>query len=263
MMPNKRIVLYVAVIVVAAVFISGCSNRPTLNEMSVEDAFRHLEELYNDGKYRLAIEGLDFFTLNYSGHSRVDSAQYLLGMSYFHTKEFLLSANAFDELVNRFPNSGLVPDAMFMVGVCYKELSPRYTLDQHYTEQAIRSLQLFIDYFPDYKDRVNEAQQHIETCRDKLAQKVYSTGVIYLKMKDYKAASIYFLAVTEEYYDTQWAGKAMFQYGYSLYQKKEYEQAAEVLQAFIDKYIDHPWQDQAGVLLDDAITQRDENPDDD
>ncbi len=250
-------------IAVFMVLVLGCSNHPPLEEMLPDDAYRHLEELYSKGKYHLAADGLNFFTLNYSGHSSVDSAQFIMGMSHYQLKEFLLAANAFDELVNRYPNSSLVPDAMFMTGLCYWRLSPRYSLDQYYTEQAIGALQLFIDYFPAYAEKVKEAQSCIEACREKLAHKLYATGVIYFKMKDYKAASIYFRTVTEEYYDTKWARKAMFQTGWSQYENKNYDESIRTLRSFITKYPDDPWHDRASALLAEAITHSSYDPNDD
>ena len=209
------------------ILIIGCSKRSPMEEMNDEEAFRFLKTAYNKNKYLDAANGFDFFTLNYSGSSLVDSAQFLLGQSHFKLKEYLLAANAFEELYRRFPRSRLVPEAMFMIGVCYWELSPKYSLDQEYTDKALDAFQGFIDYFPEYSEKVNEAQQYIAFCREKLAHKEYSNGVIYMKMKDYGAAVIYFRSILETYYDTEWAPKAAFRLGVCLREDKRYYEAEE------------------------------------
>ena len=228
----------------------GCSKRSPLEQMNDQEAFRFLKDKYQRGKYLDAANGFDFFTLNYSGSSFVDSAQYLLGMSHFELKEYLLAASAFEELYRRFPRSKLVPDAMFMVGVSYWELSPKYSLDQEYTNNVLTAFQDFIDYFPEYSEKVTEAQRYIAMCREKLAHKEYRAGVIYMKMKDYGSAAIYFQSILENFYDTEWAPKAAFQLGISLREDERYLESEEALHLFSSKYPDHPWQSKVRSALE-------------
>jgi outer membrane protein assembly factor BamD len=209
--------------------------------MDDKAAFEYLNKKYKAEKYVDASEGLDYFTLNFSGSAYVDSAQYLLGMCHYNLKEYLLAADSFEELYRRFPRSKLVPDAMFKVGESYYKLSPKYQLDQSYTEKAIDNLQGFIDYYPNYTERVQEAQTLISICRDKLAHKEYASGVIYLKMKDYSSAVIYFRLVIEMFYDTDWAAFSIYQMGVSYARDKQPEEAASAFRVFLAKYPDHSW----------------------
>ncbi|MDP8239105.1 MAG: outer membrane protein assembly factor BamD [Candidatus Hatepunaea meridiana] len=248
-------------------FVIGCSKRVPLEELNAEDGFRYIKSQYDKGKYREAVSGFDFYTLNYSGSSLVDSAQFLLGQSHFRLEDYLLAAYAFEQLYQRFQRSSLVPEAMYMVGVSYWELTPKYSLDQDYTIKAIEALQAFIDYYPDYKTRVANAQETIARCREKLAHKEYANGVIYLKMKEYPSAIIYFHDLIDLYYDTDWASKAAYQLGVSYSYDKRIEEAESAYRMFISKYPDHPWRPKAEsalkklhqVLTPDATqTERDE-----
>ncbi len=236
-------------VIISATLLLGCSQRAPLEEMETEDAYRYLERLFDKGRYLDAADGLDFFTLNYSGSALVDSAQFLLARSHFELKEYLIAAHAFDELTRRFPRSPLVPDAMFMVGACHWKLSPRYSLDQAYTHKAIDALQTFIDYYPERRDKVGEAQELIGLCREKLARKGYTGGMIYLKMKDYQAATIYFQDVVDLFYDTEWAPQAAFQLGASLAGEGKTEEALEAYHNFLLKYPDHPLRPKAESAL--------------
>ncbi len=225
--------------------LSGCHRRPSFEVLPPQELFRHSVDLYNRGKYLDASDGLDFFTINYGGHALVDSAQYYLGMSHYQMKEYIIASDAFDQLTRRFPNSSLVPEAMFMVGECYRELSPSYPLDQTYTEKAIDAYQAFIDYYPEYRDWVQKAQKAISECREKLAHKVFANGVIYLKMKDFTAASIYFQEVLDRYYDTPWAAEAAFESGVSLAAAGKKGEALTAYRTYLEKYPAHKRHDEA------------------
>ncbi len=232
-------------IILLAMSLVGCSSDPPLETLEPEAAYRYLVKKFDKGHYLDVVDGLDFYTLNYSGTAWVDSAQFLLGETHYKLKQYLLGANAFDELMRRFPASPLVPDAMFRIGDCYWEMSPKYSLDQEFTLKAIYALQSSIDYYPNRTEDVQKAQELIGKCRDKLAHKTYSNGLIYLKMKDYTAAITYFKSVIDEYYDTDWASLSSFQMGVTFERDKQPEEAITAYRTFISKYSDHAWQDKA------------------
>ncbi|MCF7810663.1 outer membrane protein assembly factor BamD [bacterium] len=241
MTKNKFMFPFFVMVFSLTFLLNSCSKHPPLETMDDKTAFQYLKNKYDAEKFVDASEGLDFFTLNFSGSAYVDSAQYLLGMCHYHLKEYLLAADSFEELYRRFPRSKLVPDAMFKVGESYYQLSPKYQLDQSYTEKAIDNLQGFIDYYPEYTERVLETQKLIDICRDKLAHKDYASGVIYQKMKDYSSAVIYFRLVIEMYYDTEWAPLSVYQLGVSYALDKQHEEAESAFRIFIAKYPEHTW----------------------
>ena len=224
---------------------TSCSKPPSFEELPPEAMYLNLRGLYEKEKYLAASDGFNYFTLNYSGHALVDSAQSFIGYSHYYMKEYLIAVDAFEGLFKRFPNSPLVPESMYMVGKCYWELSPKYSLDQEFTHSAVDALQSFIDYFPDHRDMTLEAQDLIGKCREKLAHKHYANGLIYLKMKHYRSASIYFQGVLDQYYDTRWAADATYQLAMSLSGEDKTSESREVLSGFIQKYSDHHWIEKA------------------
>jgi len=242
-----RRVLFLKLIV--GLIIIGCASSPELTKMEPDAAYRYLESQFNKGKYQAAVDGLNFFTLNYSGSALVDSAQFMLAQAHLNLKEYLLAAEAFLELTQRFPRSPLVSEAMFFQGHCYYKLSPRYDLDQEYTNRAIEALQTFIDFYPDYRVRTTEAERLIALCRDKLAQKDYMAGMIYFKMKNFMSAAIYFQSVIDKYYDLEWSAKAAFYLGQTLAADERGEDAKIVYRQFLVKYPDHPWRAKVEIAL--------------
>lgn len=221
----------------------GCAKPPDISTMEPEPAFRYLQAKYADGDYLAVIDGLDMFTLKYSGSALVDSAECLLAMAHFQQEEYLLAAETYKELAQRFPRSPLVPEAMYQAGFCYYKLSPKYQLDQEYTEKAISTLQEFIDYFPgrlDLAEKVTSAQKLIESCREKLARKMYESATIYTKMDNYESAKIYLQMVMDKYYDTDWAAESTFKMAEVLQEQSKTDEAITEYRVFISKYSDHP-----------------------
>ncbi len=225
--------------------LSACAPKITMEIMPPLDLYQRSVDYYQRGKYLDASDGFDFFTINYGGHALVDSAQYYLGMSHFQKKEYILASDAFEQLTTRYPNSAILPVAMFMIGECYWKLSPHYSLDQTHTEKAIEAYQLFIDYYPEYQEWVKKAQDAIGLCREKLARKVFYNGVIYLKMKDFEAANLYFQQVLDQYYDTPLAADAAIKIAESLTRAGKYDEALTAYLAYLEKYPTHAGHDRA------------------
>jgi len=218
--------------------------------MEPDAAYRYLVERFEKEDYLAAVDGLDYFTLNYSGSALVDSAQFLLAKSHYQLKEYLLAAEAYNELVRRFPRSALASEAMFQAGACYFKLSPNYALDQDQTVKAMDALQAFIDYYPGHTDRVKDAQHLIEECRAKLAHKEFASGIIYMKMKDYRSAQIYFQMVIDKYYDTEWASEAACRLAEAFEGDEKTAEAIEAYRNFLYKYPDHKLKATAQARLD-------------
>lgn len=225
--------------------LAGCSHRQPLDEMDAKESYRYLEKRFEKKAYADAVEGLGFFALNHSGSAQVDSAQFLLAQAHFKLKEYLLAADSYEELVRRFPNSPLAPEATYRIGICYWELSPKYSLDQEFSFKAIDAFQTFIDYYPEWTERTQEAQDYIEHSREKLAHKRYANGLIYMKMKNFPAAVIYFQGVVDEYYDTSWAPLSSYNLAVCHEKDNHPEDAVEAYKTFLSKYPDHPLTDKA------------------
>ena len=71
-------------------------------------------------------------------------------------------------------------------------------------------MQEYIDDYPDSPKR-DEAQNAILSIRNKLSRKVYESGILYMKLEEYKAALLSFDRIIEQYYDTEFHGFAHMQ----------------------------------------------------
>lgn len=194
-----------------------------------EQATRLLEK----GNYEQAIEAFQALVYSFPGSEVVDKAQYGLAESYFGLKDYVSAGLEYEHLVDHYPSSPLADDAQFKVALCYFKQSPRPALDQTDTEKALAGFYRFIDDYPD-SPLVPEARERIKDCRTKLAEKQYLNAELYLKLKKYKAARLYFEDVVTRFPDTQWALSAWFDMGELLLKQKKRDEALEAFQHVLD-----------------------------
>jgi outer membrane protein assembly factor BamD len=196
-----------------------------------EKAFRIAKSKFDDKDYLDAINDFSFIKIKFPGSSVSDRAQFYLAESYFHRDEFILAAYEYESMLKNYPLSSLMPDTRYKLGLCYYNLSPKYSLDQEFTRYAIEELQLYIELYPEDKN-IPDAEIKLKELKDKLAYRNYRTGVLYTKMEDYKAAAIYFKSVYDEYVDSEWADDAMVAEAEALMNSKKFEEAKKVLDRF-------------------------------
>jgi outer membrane protein assembly factor BamD len=200
-----------------------------------EDQFALAKREFEKKHYDRAVIEFQKLIFNYSGAVFIDSAQYLLGMSYLNQNDYPLAQVEFNKLLSRFPTSQLSDDAAFMVASCDFKMSARAELDQERTSKALEELKNFLDDYPE-SDRANEAQNLLNECHSKLAKKAYDSGRLYFKMKQYEAALIYLKDLINEYHDTKWAAPAQFYIAEAYFKQKKYDQAKEEYQKFLENF---------------------------
>lgn len=224
---------YISLIaLLGAIILSGCSSSSTvINTEDPEKAFDIAKRKFDRGDYVDAIEDFSFIKIRFQGTVVSDKVQYYLAYSYYNQKEYMLAEYEFDNFLKYFPLSELYPDAKYMLGLTYYSLSPKYSLDQEFTKKAIAELLSFIEIYPNNKN-VADAEKKIRELRNKLAYRDFYTAENYMKTDNFKAASLYFQAVYENYIDSDWADDAMVGQADAYINGKRYEDAKKVLDKF-------------------------------
>ncbi|MBL8017867.1 MAG: outer membrane protein assembly factor BamD [Ignavibacteria bacterium] len=212
--------------------VTGCgSSKTDINTDDPQKAFDIAKRKYDKKDYVDAIEDFSYIKIRFPGTEVSDKVQFYLASSYFGQREFLLSAYEFDSFLKNYPLSPLYPEGKYMLANSYYELSPKYSLDQQFTREALNEFLSYIESFPQDKN-VADAERKIKEMRNKLAYKDYWTAELYMKTDNYKAASLYFQAVYDEYIDSEWADDAMVGQAEAYINGKRYEDAKRVLEKF-------------------------------
>jgi len=221
----------------ALFLINACSSKVDTALFTAEEHFNYAKQLYDDEEYLDAISEFQSIMLQYPGSSVNDDAQFYLGMSYYKEGEYVLAAYEFSKLIREIPASPFVSEAQFMLADSYYQLSPDYRLDQVYTEKAIKEFQAYIDFFPT-SPKVKEAEEKIDELRDKLAHKDFSIAELYGKMDYYYAAVEYYTSVIDNYYDTEYAPKALVGRMKTYLRLRDLDNAKKDIRTFLRRYPD-------------------------
>ncbi len=213
-------------------FIIGCgSSKTDINTDDPQKAYDIAKRKYDKKDYVDAIEDLSFIKIRFPGTDVSDKVQFYLANSYFYPKEYILAAYEFESFLKNYPMSPLFPEGKYMLGNTYYELSPKYSLDQQFTKEALNQYLSYIESYPADKN-VPDAEKKIKEMRNKLAFKDYWTAELYMKNDYYKAASLYYQAVYDEYIDSDWADDAMVGQADAYINGRKYEDAKKVLDKF-------------------------------
>jgi outer membrane protein assembly factor BamD len=217
----------------------GCGGGTNLSRLNGRELYELGMSKYEKGKYLDAIAALQAAIFNFPGESHVDTAQYYLALSYFGNKDYVLAQVEFNRLLVNYPASAFASQSQLMKAVCYFKGTPtNYGLDQTDLETAVTQFQDFLVDYPE-SDAVPEATRYLNEARSRLARKYYESGIIYIRLHDFRAARIYFQKVVDDYTDTEYAADGSYQIAECYYQEKKWDEAHERFENFKTLWPDH------------------------
>jgi outer membrane protein assembly factor BamD len=228
----------------------SCGSSNVQQNLTADQRFELGKQKFDKGDYLDAIAEFDIVRLQFPGSTVADKAQYFLAESRFMQEEYLVAAEDYQALKRNMAASPLAPVAQYKIAMCYYNLSPKAPLDQTYTLRAIDEFQTFIEYNPTH-ELVHDSEEKIKELNTRLAKKLYESGILYMKMEYYKAATIYFSDVVERYHDTQYAEPALFGKINALCVRKKYTEAKPEAEKYLEKYPSGSHRSEAESLLRD------------
>lgn len=168
--------------------IAGCNSyQKMLNNTDVSAKYKAAEAYYNAGEYRRANRLFEQIMPSYRGKPQAQRIQFFFANTYLELRDYYLAAFQFESFVKAFPKSNRLDEANFLAAKCYYLLSPKYSLDQKNTLEAIDRLQIFIDNYPS-SEYMAEANNFIQELQTKLEKKDFEIARQYHTIRDYKAA---------------------------------------------------------------------------
>lgn len=181
----------------------SCSNHSRVlksgdNELKYEVAV----DLYEKGDYYRAIQLFEQLVAVYRGTERLESINYYYANCYYQQGDYLLASYYFKRYAQNYPGSPRAEECMFLNAYCYYLDSPKFSLDQTNTYEAMKEMQLFINMYPD-SDSLASCNNIIDELRGKLEKKAVEIAIQYYKTKHYKAAIVSLEQVLESFPDSQ------------------------------------------------------------
>ena len=167
---------------------SACNSyQKMLNNPDVSAKYKAAEAYYNTGEYRRANRLFEQIMPSYRGKPQAQRIQFFFANTYLELRDYYLAAYQFESFVKAFPKSDRLDEANFLAAKSYYLLSPKYSLDQKNTLEAIDRLQIFIDNYPS-SEFMAEANGYIQELQTKLEKKDFEIAKQYHTIRDYKAA---------------------------------------------------------------------------
>lgn len=207
------------------ILLSSCSEYQSVVRSKDYEAKRKMASLlFKDKEYRKAITLYDQIISQYKGTGFQKDIGYESAMSHFYAKDYYLAAYKLNRWIELYPLDSRLEYATFIAGKSYYELSPRYTLDQKESVNAMEKLQTYLREYPD-GEHYNEANTLIQKLNLKKERKAYEIAKLYHHRRKYNIAVTALSNFLLDYPGSSFQEKAMYyrlesQY---LYAKGSYE----------------------------------------
>ena len=135
-------------------------------------------------------------------------AQYKLGESYKKAEDYGSAREAFEKLIEEYPESELVDEARYQLALVSLQDSKGVSYDEQTTNEALAQFSRFVKEHPE-SDLVEESLQAIQLLKDRKAEKAYGIARFYEKQGKADAAKLYYNQVIEQYGSSSWAKLAL------------------------------------------------------
>jgi outer membrane protein assembly factor BamD len=187
-------------------------------EAVIEQQFK-IGELYLEGKVEHKFLGIDLsledpaieifnkVVQNSPYGTYADLAQYKLGLAYMKRGYFKEAKDAFEKLLDEYPDSKWADNAKYQIATCASAASLGSPYDQSNTEDAASKFEDFIAENPD-APIVKDALKNLRELKEKEAKANYEIAQFYETQKAYQSAKIYYQDILTNYANTSWVDKA-------------------------------------------------------
>ncbi|MCV6628756.1 MAG: outer membrane protein assembly factor BamD [Flavobacteriaceae bacterium] len=165
---------------------SSCSPyQKALKSEEVKVKYELAEKLYQEKDYKRANRLYDQIHKDYIGKPQGERILYFYANTHFELEKYQLAAYEYERFYRAYPKSDKVVEAMFMGAKSLYMESPKYTIDQTETKEAIEKLQVFINTYPD-SPFLSEANAMAKELTNKLEYKALDISKQYLKLGGYR-----------------------------------------------------------------------------
>lgn len=172
-------------ILVLAIALSACGEYTKIQKSPDRDLkYTYAKKYFDEGKYSRTITLLEELVPYLKGTVDAEESLYMLGQSYYKTKDYISATDIFTTYVNTYPKGEYAEPALFYGAYGMYMDSPDARLDQTKTYKAIAEFQKYIEKYPQ-NERTQEAKKYLFELQEKLAYKELLASELYLKLGNY------------------------------------------------------------------------------
>ncbi|MBE0638190.1 MAG: outer membrane protein assembly factor BamD [Bacteroidales bacterium] len=200
---------FIAILLISTVLFSCSKHQKLLKSTDNELKYQQAMAYYDKGDYYRALQVFDQLIPVYRGTTQSEELLFRYAYAYYYERDYIMASYYFNRFTATFPRSEKTEEAAFQSAYCKYLDSPRSTLDQTVTKEAINEFQVFINRFP-YGEKAKEATKLIDELRMKLQLKDYNIANLYFKIEDYQAAIVSYRNLMKDYPDTDFKEEVMY-----------------------------------------------------
>ncbi len=204
----RKFLLY-TLIISFIVFAYSCKYQKLLKSSDSELKYSKANEYYEKGDYARAETLYEQLAPVFRGTVKGEEVEYKRAYCIYYNKDYIMAGAKFRRFAMLYPNSKHAKECSFMSAYCYYLNAPKPSLDQEFTNKAIREFGLFVGRYPK-DEKVKECNKLIDELRGKLEEKSYNNAIMYYRMGRYKAATIALENSLKDYPDSKFKESIMF-----------------------------------------------------
>ncbi|NLZ94615.1 MAG: outer membrane protein assembly factor BamD [Bacteroidales bacterium] len=168
-----------------AVIFSSCGEYNKILKSTDRDLkYTYAKKYFEEEKYGRSIALLEELVPYMKGTANAEESLYLLGQSYYNSKDYLSSTQMFTTYYNSYPNGEYAEPALYYAAYGMYLDSPAPELDQTKTYKAISEFQRYMELYPQ-TERAEQAKQYLFELQEKLAHKELMAAKLYLRLGNY------------------------------------------------------------------------------
>jgi outer membrane protein assembly factor BamD len=236
--------------VLFVVVLAGCNGvNKVLKNKDPQYKLRMAEQYFAKKKYTFAQQLYEDVMPYFKAGPEFEDIYYKYAFTAYHQRDYLNAENLFKTYLEVFPNSTRSEEMEYMRAYSFYRQSPKAELDQSNTIKAMGMMQTFINTHPG-SPRIREADSLISICRAKLEIKDHKAAQLYFDMGQFRAASVAFNTLLNDYPDTEkgdeykmMAIKALYQFTEMSVEEKKVERLEQVIadcNEFMDRFPQSP-----------------------
>jgi outer membrane protein assembly factor BamD len=210
-----------------------------LKSSNYELKFTKAIEYYNKGNYTAALSLFEELIPVFKGTDKAEQVYYYYSYCNYYLGDYSLAGFHFRTFSRAFHTSVHAEECAYMNAYCYFLSSPRYSLDQTDTKNAIQELQNFVNDYPE-SPRMDTCNLLMDKLRGKLERKAYEIAKAYYFRSIWNAAVPSFENFMKDFPESNKIEEVQFLItkAWYLYAKNSIEsKKAERIQKSIDSYL--------------------------
>lgn len=244
-MPKKSLQIWIYSI--AILLLSACGGyEKVLKSDDVNYKLTKANEYFDKRQYQRANTLYESLIPVMRGTKNYEALYFKYAYSAYYLKDYIIASYHFKNFIDYFPGSKDAEEAEYMYAVSLYKMAPKATLEQTNTVKAMEALQSYMNTHPDSK-RLTEANKMMDEMRIKLEEKEAGAAKLYYNMGQYKAASIAYKAVMQNYpesansdYYQYMVMRSLYNYARQSIADKQEERFANAMTAYQELKDEHP-----------------------